>query len=288
MEQSRIDWPSFVTCVAIVLLVCLPLAAFPEAGGALLQTVYAFIARELGILYILAGVSCIGFLIWLSLGRFGQVCLGDSDEGPEFRFTSWMAMLFCAGIGAGLMYWCGIEWAYYYQSPPFGVEPRSVEAAEWASTYGMYHWGFAAWAFYCLSTIAIAYPYYVNKIPFLRFSNSCHYFLVGREYGFLSRLIDFLFMIAILGGAGTSLGFSTPMIAACLSRLFGIDYSFTLEVFVVGICVTLFAGSVWLGLKKGIKKLSDIDLVLTFSCSASSCWPGRRYFCSRRVSMPSD
>ena len=92
-------------------------------------------------------------------------------------------MLFCAGVGAGLLYWCATEWAYYYDAPPFAAEPRSVEAQEWASTYGLFHWGFTAWAFYCLPAVAIAYPYYRKKLDILRFSVSCHWFLKGREHG---------------------------------------------------------------------------------------------------------
>ncbi|RLA27643.1 MAG: BCCT family transporter [Gammaproteobacteria bacterium] len=265
MEQSKTDWINFGACVAIIFLVCLPLALSPDTSGKLMQSMYDFIANELGILYLLAGVGCIGLLIWIASSRFGAVKLGDADESPEFSTPSWVAMLFCAGVGAGLMYWCGIEWSFYYQSPPFGVEPRSAAAAEWASTYGMYHWGFSAWAFYCLPTIAIAYPYYVKKLPYLRFSSSCHYFLKGREHGAVSRGIDFLFMIALIGGAASSLGFSSPMIAALLARLFDIPLSFGLEFAVVILCVVLFACSVWLGLKKGIKRLSDANLLLAFS-----------------------
>ena len=160
MEQSRIDWPAFVTCVVIILVVCIPLALTAETASELLEELYAFFSAEFGILYLLASVSAIGFLIWLAASRFGQVKLGADDEEPEFRTLSWIAMLFCAGVGAGLVYWCVIEWAYYFDNPPFGAEPRSTEAIEWASTYGMYHWGFTAWAFYCLPVITIGYPYY--------------------------------------------------------------------------------------------------------------------------------
>jgi BCCT family betaine/carnitine transporter len=181
---------------------------------------------------------------------------------PEFPTLSWVAMLFCAGVGAGLMYWCATEWAFYYESPPFGAEPRSPAAAEWASTYGLFHWGFTAWAFYCLPAIAIAYPYYVGKKDSLRFSLSCNWFLRGNEHGAAARVIDFLFMIALIGGASTGLGFSAPMIAACLAWLFGIQTSFELEVAVMAICVGLFVFSVWLGLQRGIKRLSDINMYL--------------------------
>ena len=83
-------------------------------------------------------------------------------------------MLFSAGIGAGLLYWAAIEWGYYYDSPPYGVAPKSVAAAEWAASYGLFHWGLSAWAIYCFPTLAIAYPYYVKKVPYLRLSTACH------------------------------------------------------------------------------------------------------------------
>ncbi|MCH9694504.1 MAG: BCCT family transporter [Gammaproteobacteria bacterium] len=263
MEQSRIDWPSFGLCAAIILFTSIPLFAWPEVSARFLENLYAYIASEFGILYLLASVAAIGFLAWLALSRYGNLRLGD-EPAPEFSEISWVGMLFCAGVGAGLLYWCGVEWAFYYDAPPFGAEPRSTEAAEWASTYGMFHWGFTAWAFYCLPAVAIAYPYYTKKLDVLRFSVSCHWFLKGKEHGPVARAIDFLFMVALLGGAASSLGFSTPMIAATIAWLFDTEPSDRLEIAVVGICILLFAVSVWLGLKKGIKRLSDINVGLAF------------------------
>jgi betaine/carnitine transporter, BCCT family len=264
MKDTKIDWISFHTCIALMLVLCVPLIAFPGKGGAMLESVFRYVVDELGILYLLASVSCIGLLTWLALGRFGKVKLAEHDEAPEFTTISWIAMLFCGGIGAGLMYWCGIEWTYYYASPPFGAAPRSPAAAEWASTYGMYHWGITAWAIYCLPTLAIAYPYYTRKLPWLRFSNSCHRFLRGRELGATARFIDFWLIVAIIAGAGSSLAFCTPMIAACIGWLFGLQTGLWLSLVVIGLSVAIFATSVWLGLKKGMKNLSDLTLVLTF------------------------
>jgi BCCT family betaine/carnitine transporter len=260
----KIDWPSFLAAIAIILLVSVPLVIFPESGGDFLINLYTVVSRKLGFLYLLAGLAVIVLLTWLALGPFGKVRLASGDEEPEFSDFSWVAMLFCAGIGAGLMAWAPIEWGYYYGAPPMGAEPFSVEAAEWASTYGIFHWGPTAWAFYCLPTIAIAYPYYAKKISFLRLSTGCHYFFGGEEETRAERLIDWLFMIGLLGGAGTSLGFSTPMIAACVARVTGLEADFTMELAVVIVSVLLFATSVWLGLKKGIKRLSDINMWLAF------------------------
>jgi BCCT family betaine/carnitine transporter len=264
MEQRRIDWPSFLLSALILAGASIPLFVFPDVSEAVLENVYGVIAGEFGVFYLLASVSAIGFLVWLGFSHYGGLRLGDPDETPEFRELSWVGMLFCAGVGAGLLYWCVTEWAFYYDSPPFGAEPRSVEAQEWASTYGMFHWGFTAWAFYCLPTIAIAYPYYTKKLDILRFSVSCHWFLKDNDHGPVARTIDFLFMIAMLGGAASGLGFSTPMIAACLAWLFGIESNDALEIAVVTLCMFLFALSVWLGLKKGIKRLSDINVTLAF------------------------
>ncbi|MGB5490813.1 MAG: BCCT family transporter [Woeseiaceae bacterium] len=265
MEQSRIDWPSFALSAIILVAASVPLIAFPQSSAAALESLYGFITTQFGFLYLFASVAAIGFLAWLATSRYGSIKLGEADESPEFGQLSWVGMLFCAGVGAGLLYWCATEWAFYYDTPPFGATPRSIEATEWASTYGLFHWGFTAWAFYCLPTIAIAYPYYRKKLDVLRFSVSCHWFLKGREHGAAARAIDFLFMIALLGGAASSLGFSTPMIAACLSWLFGIESSDAVEVAVIALCIALFAASVWLGLKKGIKRLSDINVVLAFA-----------------------
>lgn len=265
MKTSRaIDWVSFVSATLIILVVCIPLALYPDSGGRLLLDAYNWIAGELGFLYVLAGGATLSFLLWLGLGRFGQVRLGRHDEPPDFGRGSWAAMLFCAGVGAGLLAWAPIEWGYYLDAPPFGAEPRGVAAREWAATYGIFHWGFIAWAFYCLPTVAIAYAYYVKRTRSLRFSHSCLYLLGGREDTRAGRVIDFLFMIGLLGGAGSSLGFSTPMIAGLFARLTGLPGGFGLEFVVIVVSVFLFGTSVWLGLRRGIKRLSEANMSLAF------------------------
>ncbi len=265
MEQKQIDKVTFGTSVAVILLVCLPLAIYPKLGGALIRDAYGYISSQFGFLYLLAGAAVTVFLIWLAFSRYANVNLGKEGESAEFGDYSWAAMLFCAGIGGGLMFWAPVEWAHYYIAPPFGIAPQTNEAAEWAATYGLFHWGPVAWSFYCLPTLAIAYPYYVKGVSFLRFSTGCHYFLQGEHETRRGRAIDFFFMIALLGGAGSSIGFTTPLIATCISRLTGFANGFALEIVALLICVALFSASVWLGLKKGIKRLSDINLGLALA-----------------------
>jgi len=268
MKNNKLDWPGFLASVAVILAACIPLVLFPDSGGEFLSGVYSGITTHFGFLYLLSGFAVLVFLLWLALGQFGKVRLAAGEETPEFSTLSWTAMLFCAGVGAGLMFWAPIEWAYYYGAPPLGLEPRSTAAAEWAATYGIFHWGPTAWAIYCLPTVAIAYPYYAKKMNFLRLSTSCHYFFGGEQETRGERLIDWLFMIGLIGGAGTSLGFSTPMIAACVAHVTGLEANFTMELSIVAISVVLFAASVWLGLQKGIKRLSDLNMWLAFALLA--------------------
>ncbi|MDA8752610.1 BCCT family transporter, partial [Halieaceae bacterium] len=194
--DANLDRTNFGATLLVIALVSVPLILNPETGAAIVQQSYAFVAAKFGWLYALAGVASMAVLMWLAFGRYGPVKLGIDDEAPEYGTYSWIAMLFCAGVGAGLMYWSVIEWAAYYDSPPFGVEARSVEAAKWASSYGLFHWGFTAWAFYCLPTLAIAYPFYANRVPVLKYSLGCHYWLQGREESAPARAMDFLFMVA--------------------------------------------------------------------------------------------
>ncbi|MEH6911657.1 MAG: BCCT family transporter [Oceanicoccus sp.] len=258
-----VDKPVFAIACSVVLGVCLPLIFFPETSAEVTRVIYAWIAKYLGLAYQWTVIGAIIFLAWVAFGRYGHIRLGPEDEKPEFSTFSWIAMIFAAGIGAGLMFWAGIEWGYYYDAPPFGAEPRSLEAVEWAGAYGLFHWGLSAWAVYALPAVAIAYPYYVKKVPYLRLSTSCHALLGHKgENSWEGRLLDLVFMLGIIGGSATSLGLATPMISALISRLVGIEVSFGLDIAVVVTCVVIFGISAYLGLDKGIKRLSNINIVV--------------------------
>ena len=253
---------NFGLSVSLLLSLTLPLLVFPTETAAVLANIYAWIANTFGWFYVLTGASTLALVLYIAFSRYGAIRLGS--EEPEFPTLSWVGMLFAAGIGSGMLYWSAIEWAYYVQAPPFGAKPFSDKAYDWAASYGLHHWGFVAWAFYSLPTLAIAYPFYVRKVSQLKYSNSAQYWLKGRENSWPARLMDSFFMIALIGGAGSSLGISTPLISALIARLTGIPDGFTLELVVVGICVALFSLSVWLGLTRGIRRLSDANLLMAF------------------------
>jgi len=258
----QVDKVNFSLTLAVLLALAIPLLMFPAVSAAALQTAYAWIAQTFGWFYIVTGAAAFLTVTYIAFSRYGHIRLGEGD--PEFTNLSWFAMLFAAGIGAGLMYWSGIEWAYYVQQPPFAAEPYSDDAYQWAASYGLHHWGIIAWAIYCLPTLAIAYPFYVRGVAKLKYSTAGHYWFKGGETSLPARCMDGFFMVALIGGAGSSLGFSTPLISALISRLTAIPESFALELAVVAICVLLFGTSVWLGLDKGIRRLSNANVILAF------------------------
>lgn len=139
--MKLIDWPTFIGAFVLLLTVTLPLVLFPETGKAWVGAANTFMTTNFGMLYLAMGLGAFGFLIFVAFSRNGHVKLGAEDEEPEFSTFSWAAMLFAAGIGSSILYWSVIEWVYYYQGPPFGVTPESTEAIQWATAYGMFHWG---------------------------------------------------------------------------------------------------------------------------------------------------
>ncbi|MEM8936289.1 MAG: BCCT family transporter [Pseudomonadota bacterium] len=262
MQKQKIDPVIFLTAFLIVLFVCIPIIIWPEASGGRIRAIYDWIADHFGLLYQWVVIGIVGFLSWVAFSKHGSIRLGEATERPQFSTFSWVSMLFCAGVGAGLVYWATIEWAFYMETPPFGAEPDSPEAINWATSYGLFHWGIVAWTIYALPTVAISYPYYVKKVPYLRLSTSCHTFF-GKtgENSIGARILDSIFMLALIAGAGTSMGLAVPMISANLASAFNFDRSFALDVAIVASCVALFAFTVYVGVEKGIQRLADLNVI---------------------------
>jgi len=274
MDQPKVDRPVFAAALILLLAVCAPLLFAPDASAAYIGKLYAGLTQQLGFLYLWSAVAVLGFCVWLCISRFGNVKFGDPDEATQFSTYSWVAMLFCAGVATGILYLGTIEWASYYLvppdgvGPPYGVAPRSVEAVEWAMVYGIFHWGPTGWAYYCLPTIAIGYAYYVRKIPRTRVSTACQAVIGRHADGPLGKAFDLIFMVGLMGAAGTSLGLGTPMLAAGLRHIFPVLMAgvsdFWLAVIIVVLCTGIFGTGVYFGLEKGIKRLSDVNMAMTF------------------------
>ncbi|OEF03997.1 BCCT family transporter [Vibrio genomosp. F10] len=255
-----IDKPTFFGAIALLLSIVFPLILFPDQGADWIAIAKTFMTDQLGFLYLALGLTACAFMVYVIFSDMGQIKLGDADEKPEFATASWAAMLFCGGIGASILYWGCIEWAYYYQSPPFQLDPGSEEAVRWAATYGLFHWGPIAWSIYLIPAIPIAYFFYVRKQPVLKISSALMPVLgEHRSRGAAGKIVDVLFIFGLLGGAATTLGLAAPLITEGLSHLLGLPKNNVTQVSVLLLCTAIFAYSSYAGLEKGIKILSNIN-----------------------------
>ncbi|CDQ38162.1 BCCT family transporter [Virgibacillus salexigens] len=262
MKSHLIDWRTFVSSLILLLLVCIPLIIYPETGATVINAANDFMTSNFGFLYLALGIISFIFLIFVAFSKFGNIKLGSKTDDKEFGTFSWAAMLFAAGIGSSILYWGMIEWAFYYQGPPFGITPESDAAIPWASSYGIFHWGPIAWAIYTLPALPIAYFYYVRRTSVLKISEAVRPVLGRWVDTPLGVIIDVLFIFGLLGGAGTTLALGTPMIAEGINNLTGIPVTLGLKAVVMLICTLIFAISAYSGLAKGIKVLSDVNLWL--------------------------
>lgn len=262
-KNANIDWFIFTTTVIVLVLVCGFLIG-SERGAQWVDWAFSGITRQFGVIYIWAGIATVAFLLTVAFGRYGHTVLGPPAEAPQFSSLSWASMLFAAGIGSTVMYWGAIEWVEYFTAPPFGVEARSLAAAEWAVSYGIFHWSFAGWALYCLPSLSIAYVYHARGQSQLRLSTACQGVLGPWSERWPGRVIDLFFMISLIGAASTGIGLSVPLISETLTRLTAWPDSLALKVWVMLTGTALFAISVYLGLEKGIKRLSLLNTGLVF------------------------
>jgi BCCT family betaine/carnitine transporter len=262
---ASIDIPVFLSSVALLVSLCLPLALYPEEGKVLLGDAFIFLTQNFGVAYILAGIGSLVFLLVLAFGRHRHILFARDETKPMFSTFSWSAMLFCGGIGTSVLFWGSIEWAHYYLAPPFGMPSQSAQALPWATSYPIFHWGFIGWAFYCLPGIAMGYAYYIKGASTLRLSEACADVIKPRLRPFADPIIDLVFVVGLVGACSTGIGLAVPLIGTLVSDLLGLDrqgLGFTLDLIVIGAITILFGASAWLGLEKGIKRLSNLNVWL--------------------------
>ncbi len=261
-EVPRTDPLVFLPALAVALCAGFYLVLAPASAAGVTGRAMAAITHDFGWLFVLTAAGILGFAIWLAFGPYGQVKLGLPEDVPEYSELSWAAMMFSAGIGAGLVSWAFVEPLYYLTGPPLGIEAASSLAAEWAHMYAMFHWGFVPWAMYAVPTVPIAYALYVRGTPFLRISVASEGVLRTPARKRLAPVIDTLVIVGMIGGAATSLGLAVPLVAAFASSLTGVEDGFGLRLAVLGIWTALFGTSVYQGLKAGIRRLADLNIWL--------------------------
>ena len=223
------------------------------------NTLQGGIAKEFGWFFVLSVNVFLGTVIYLMFSKVGSLKLGKPNEKPEFGYGSWIAMLFSAGMGIGLLFYSVAEPIMHFSSPPGGIEGGNADAAQRAMATTMFHWGFHAWGIYALVGLALAFFSFRKGLP-LTIRSAFQPLLGDKIHGRIGDLIDILAVVATLFGVATSLGLGAQQIFAGLQAVFGFETSGSTEKWIEVALIAAITGaattSVVLGLDAGIRRLS--------------------------------
>ncbi|MEG1940649.1 MAG: BCCT family transporter, partial [Eubacterium sp.] len=259
-EQRNIDWVMIGIVLAFVVIVCACLFISPDWSRNIISGVNKFVSVNFGFVYIWVVAISILLCVILGCSKYRNIKLGEGKK--EYSEFSWASMMFCASMAAGFIYWGSIEWVYHYMAPPFAVEPLSAKAAEYAATLPIFHWGISAWSVYLIPAVAFAFVHFNLKQERFDVGNVCREVLGDRVDGVLGKVLNIFFIFGLLGGVGTALGIGSPLVSACLNKLFGIEDTPLLRFGVMVLVTCIFTISAYKGIKKGIKILSDINIYM--------------------------
>ncbi|MGY0613689.1 BCCT family transporter [Vibrio sp. FJH11] len=217
-------------------------------------------------LFIISGNIFVIFCLALIVSPLGKIRLGGKDAVADYSFMSWLAMLFAAGMGIGLMFWSVAEPVAYFTGwyeTPLGVEANTPEAAKLALGATMFHWGLHPWAIYGVVALSLAFFAYNKGLPLSM--RSIFYPLLGdRAWGWAGHVVDILAVLATLFGLATSLGLGAQQAASGIHHVFGIEAGIGLQVIVITVVTLLAVVSVVRGIDGGVKVISNINMIVAF------------------------
>ena len=206
----------------------------------------------------------VGYAFVLLVGPWGSIRLGGPDAEPDYTYPTYFAMVFTAGIAAGVVFWGPAESLFHYASPPpaAGIDPRSAAAAVVALTYASFHWGVSAWCAYLVVGLPIAYYTHQHGAP-LRVSTILTPFLgVDGLDGALAKLVDVLAIFATIGGIATSVAFVGQQFLAGITFQWGVAVGGSGALLFVAGLVVIYGVSAESGVQRGIRRIAGVNLVL--------------------------
>ncbi len=259
--NQTINKPVFFLSSAIILFVTFFGAIRPALAKVFFTSVQDWLVENTSWIYVLGVGTILFFAIWLMVSRMGDIKLGPDHSEPDYGNLSWFAMLFSAGMGIGLLFFGVAEPIMHFSKPPIGA-PLTMATAQEAMKITFFHWGLHAWAIYAVFAVILAYFAYRKNLPLL--PRSAFYPLIGnRIYSSLGDWIDTFCVIGTMFGVATSLGLGVSQVNAGLHYLVNsIPQSSSVQVLLIAIITSMATVSVVLGLDGGIKRLSNINMIL--------------------------
>lgn len=255
-KVSIVFWISLVIASAFVVWGVIA----PAQLGKMMDQTKAFFLDSFGWFYQLSATFFLIFALFLIFSRYGRIKLGADEDKPSFSRPTWFAMLFSAGMGIGLLFFGVSEPISHFADPPVG-EGGTAQAGQTALVYTYLHWGFHAWAIYSVIGLILAYYKFRKKQPGLM-SMTLVPILGDRVKGIIGVIIDVIAVFATIFGVAASLGLGAAQINGGLHYVAGVPNNFTIQLIIIAVVTVLFILSASTGLQKGIKYLSNINLIL--------------------------
>lgn len=262
-KKKLIDYKIFIPALLLMIGISIPFVLYEEKSLEVLNSIFDSIVNGFSWGYLWYGIILVAAALYFSFSKYGQVVLGDPEEKPRFSLFEYASILIAMGVGSTIMRTGMLQWTSVANDPPAGVEAGSPEALLWGNAYSMFLWGFQVFAIFVMIAPAMGYILHVRKRPLMRISEACRV-LFGDKFtdGLGGKMLDILFLISILSGASVTLGLGAPIITQNLSHLLGVDVSFGLTIVVTIVWVFLFSLSAYLGIEKGIKRLSTWNMYI--------------------------
>ncbi|MTI13667.1 BCCT family transporter [Sansalvadorimonas verongulae] len=264
LQNKRLDFFLLIISLVFVIAIVLGLTLFPEAGTAGANYIFGLGTMIFGTPVLLAVFCCVVFLIGLALSKYGNIRLGT--ESVEYSTFSWVSMMICAGLGSATVYWAFVEWAYYFNNPALGIHTGTTLAYEFSTAYNMFHWGFSAWAIYCIASLPVAYHFHVRKNAGLSLSAVCMAIRGDKPMTpmvkSVCRAIDIIFIFTCFGGLSITLGVSVPLVSEILASMIGVQADFTMNLAIVLLVSIVFSLSSYIGISKGMARISSMNTYL--------------------------
>ena len=258
--ESTLNKPVFFISAGLIITVCLYGALFSEHASLVFSDLQSWLLTNLGWLYMGSVAGFFMLVIYLAFSRFAHLRLGADDSEPEYSYGSWFAMLFSAGMGIGLMFFGVSEPMTHFLEPPVG-EGGTIDAARNAMQVTFFHWGLHAWAIYIIIGLALAYFSFRHDLP-LTLRSALYPVIGDKIYGKWGNAVDIFAILGTMFGVATSLGIGVMQVNAGLNYLFGLPVSIMVQVALIAAITCAATVSVVAGLDAGIRRLSELNLVL--------------------------
>lgn len=262
MKKLRnIDPATTVIPFGIVLILCILFVIDPEGSGSVLGAIRGFLGDEMGLYYLVIGLSVFFVSLYIAFSKYGKIRLGKPGEKPLYSNFTWGAMMFTSGLAADILFYSLCEWILY-ANESYISELGSIQ--DWASTIPLFHWGPIPWSFYATLAACFGFMLHVRGCKKQKYSEAVRPILGKYTDGIAGKLIDVLAVFALLAGTATTFSLATPLLGETVSRLLGIEGGTWLTIAILVVTCLVYTVSVLKGMK-GVKFLAEICMYVFFA-----------------------